>query len=136
MDCVAGVGRQVIEKLSFLTQATLDVNRSASQIVSTVLLISLELLSFRVLLMTLQRGPVDEYFFTVKDALGRTFPIHLSTITSWEAFAFVLSEKFRGLRGARRVQNRRYRLIEQATRRKSTKVSSGGGSFCYIRKSL
>jgi len=131
---VAGIRRQVIKKLSFLTQATLDFKRSASQIVSTVLSISLELSSFQVLLMTLQRGPVNEYFFTIENALRRTFPIHLSTITSWEAFTFVLSEKFRGSRGTYQVQNRRYKLIEQVTRREIDQSKQWEKSFLPYQK--
>lgn len=117
MNCVTGIGRQILEKIAFLAQETLDIKRSVSHIASTVLSLSLELSSFRVLLVSFQRSPVDEYYFTVEDALGRVFPIHLNTITTWEAFAFVLTEKFKNGAGARRVRDKRYRLIEFATRR-------------------
>ncbi|KAM7192580.1 hypothetical protein V8F20_008789 [Naviculisporaceae sp. PSN 640] len=118
MRCVNGIGRHLVEKISSLTQATLEIRRSASQIASTVLSISLELSSFRLLLTSLQQhAPEDRYYFVVQDAIGREFPIHLNTITSWDAFAFVLSEKFRGDKGARRVRHGRYRLNEQATGR-------------------
>ncbi|KAK4210533.1 hypothetical protein QBC37DRAFT_292254 [Rhypophila decipiens] len=118
MSCVTGIGRQLLEKVASLTQTTLEIRQSASHIASTVLSLSLELASFRLLLTSFQqRAPEDRYYFTIQDAIGREFPIHLNTITTWDAFAFVLSEKFRDARGARRVRMRRYRLIEQAIRR-------------------
>ena len=117
LNCVTAIGQQVIEKVTFLAQETLDIKQSVSRIASMVLSLSLEFSSFRLLLMSFQRNPVDEYYFTIDDALGRLFPIHLNTITSWEAFAFVLSEKFKGAAGARRVRDKRYRLTEHATRR-------------------
>lgn len=117
LNCVTAIGQQVIEKVTFLAQETLDIKQSVSRIASMVLSLSLEFSSFRLLLMSFQRNPVDEYYFTIEDALGRVFPIHLNTITSWEAFGFVLSEKFKGAAGARRVRDKRYRLTEHATRR-------------------
>lgn len=129
MACVTDIGRQVLNKIAFLTQATLEIKQSASQIASSVLSLSLELSSFRLLLMSFQRTPVDKYYFTIQDAVGREFPIHLNTITSWNAFAFVLSEKFRGVRGARRVRDRRYRLIEQATRREVDQSTNWARAF-------
>ena len=126
---VTGVGRQVIEKIAFLTQTTLEIKQSISNVASTVISLSLELSSFRLLLMSFRRGPVDEYYFTVEDALGRVFPVHLNTITSWDAFAFVLSEKFRGAPGARRVRDKRYRLIEYATRREVDQTKHWAKAF-------
>lgn len=129
MNSVAGIGRQVMEKIAFLAQETLEIKRSVSHIASTVLSLSLEFSSFRLLLMSFQRNPVDQYYFTIEDALGRVFPIHLNTITSWEAFAFVLSEKFKGVTGARRVRDRRYRLTEHATRREVDRSKSWERAF-------
>jgi hypothetical protein len=112
----------VLGKIAFLTQTTIEIKTSAMQIASTVLSLSLELSSFRLLLLSFRRLPVEEYF-TLEDALGRAIPIHLRTITSWEALAFVLSETFKGKPGARRVQQKRYRLLEHATQRE---IAQGG----------
>jgi len=122
VTCLREIGHQVLGKIAFLTQTTLEIRTSAMQIASTVLSLSLELSSFRLLLLSFGRPPVEEYF-TLEDALGRTLPIHLRTITSWEALAFVLSERFKGKPGARRVQKKRYRLLEHATRRE---IARGG----------
>ncbi|KAK1831657.1 hypothetical protein QBC39DRAFT_350580 [Podospora conica] len=122
------IGHQVLGKIVFLTQTTLEIKTSAMQIASTVLSLSLELSNFRLLLLSLGRPPVEEYF-TLEDALGRSLPIHLRTITSWEALAFVLSERFKGNPGARRVQQGRYRLLEHATRREISRSSDWKRSF-------
>lgn len=110
------LGRQALAKIAFLTDTTLEIKNSTAQIASTVMSISRELVTFRFLLMTMARPPMEEYFM-VEDALGRVFPIHLRTITSWDAFAFVLSEKFKGGVGARRVRDKRYNLVDNGTRR-------------------
>lgn len=118
----------MLGKIAFLTQTTLEIKTSAMQIASTVLSLSLELSSFRLLLLSIGRPPVEEYF-TLEDALGRTLPIHLRTITSWEALAFVLSERFKGRPGSHRVQQKRYRLLEHATRREIVQGGDWKRSF-------
>jgi len=128
VTCLREIGHQVLGKIAFLTQTTLEIKTSAMQIASTVLSLSLELSSFRLLLLSFGRPPVEEYF-TLEDARGRTLPIHLRTITSWEALAFVLSERFKGKLGARRVQKRRYRLLEHATQREIAQDGDWERSF-------
>lgn len=123
------LGCQVIAKLTFLTQTTLAIKNSTSQIASTVASISSELTSFRLLLTTLSRPPPMDEYFTIEDAIGRVFPIPLRTITSWDAFAFVLSEKFRGGRGARRVRDGQYQLLNPATRREIKQEDNWEGAF-------
>ena len=127
------LGRQVIAKITFLAHVALDIKRSTSQVASTVFSMSRELASFRSLLTTLERPPIDEYF-TFEDALGRVFPIHLRTITSWDAFSFVLSEKFKGGRGARRVRHRRYKLLDRATGREIEQGGSWERTFLPYRR--
>jgi hypothetical protein len=114
---VTDMGRQVLGNIAFLTQAAVDIKRSLSDVATTVLSVSIELSSFRSLLTSLRQCPVDEFYFTVEDAIGRVFPVHLNTITSWEAFAFIMSERFKDAPGARRVRQRLYKLIEHATDR-------------------
>lgn len=127
-DTAWNLGRRVIGKVTFLTQATLDIKKSVSQIASMVLSVSREVASFRVLLTTLERPITDEYF-TLEDALGRIYPIHLRTITSWDAFDFVLSEKFKGEKGAHRVRHGRYELLDYATRREIEQDANWGRTF-------
>lgn len=126
--CFREIGHQVLGKIAFLTQTTIEIKTSAMQIASTVLSLSLELSSFRLLLLSIGRPPIEEYF-TLEDALGRTLPIHLRTITSWEALAFVLSERFKGRPGSHRVQQKRYRLLEHATRREIVQGGDWKRSF-------
>ncbi|KAK6222550.1 vegetative cell wall protein gp1 [Colletotrichum tabaci] len=66
--------------------------------------------------MRLER-PVSEEFFLLEDATGKVFPIHLRTITSWEAFEYIIVDRFKGRKGAHRIQRKRYSLQERATRR-------------------
>jgi hypothetical protein len=133
VTCFREIGHQVLGKIAFLTQTTLEIKTSAIQIASTVLSLSLELSSFRLLLLSFGRPPVEEYFM-LEDAMGRTLPIHLRTITSWEALAFVLSERFKGRSGSRRVQQKRYRLLEHATRREIVQGGDWKRSFSRYQK--
>lgn len=128
LTCFRKIGHQILRKIAFLTQTTVEVKTSVMQIASTVLSLSLELSSFRLLLLSFGRPP-DEEYFTLEDALGSTLPIHLRTITSWEALAFVLSERFKGMPGARRVRQKQYRLLEHATRREIVQGGDWKRSF-------
>jgi hypothetical protein len=115
---VRGLGARILRKLVFLTQATLEVKDIMTHTVLMVLSVAVQLSTILPLLMSLARERIsDGEYFTLEDAVGRVLPIHLRTISSWEAFAFVLSEKFKGTRGARRVRDRRYNLLENGTRR-------------------
>ncbi|KAJ4138414.1 hypothetical protein NW768_002243 [Fusarium equiseti] len=75
-----------------------------------------DLSSIRAIVMGLDRGLTDEYF-VLEDITGRMFPIHFRTITSWAVLEFILSERFKGKKGARRVQRKLYSLRESNTQR-------------------
>ncbi|KAM0244019.1 hypothetical protein ACHAP5_006683 [Fusarium lateritium] len=66
--------------------------------------------------MRLDRGPSDEHFM-LDDITGRAIPIHLKTVTSWEMLDFILKERFKGKKGARRIQRKLYSLQEDNTHR-------------------
>ena len=55
--------------------------------------------------------------FILEDGIGRIAPVHVQFITSWEAFDFVLEERFRDMQGLEKVKNKEYVLQETATRR-------------------
>jgi hypothetical protein len=84
--------------------------------ISMMFTITGDLSSIRAIVMRLERGPSEEYF-VLDDITGRTFPIHLKTITSWEMLEFVLKERFKGRKGARRIQRKLYSLQEDNTQR-------------------
>ena len=94
----------------------IGLKRSVGQIIATMFTISSDVSIIRAIVMRLDRGPNDEHLI-LEDMTGRMFPIHLSTITSWAVLDFVLSERFKGKKGARRIQRGLYSLRESNTQR-------------------
>lgn len=113
---VSHLGRQLISKMDMVNKLGLDLKRSTTQMISMMFTITSDLSSIRAIVMRLDRGPSEEYF-VLDDITGRTFPIHLKTITSWEMLEFVLKERFKGRKGARRIQRKLYSLQEDNTHR-------------------
>lgn len=64
----------------------------------------------------LERTLVDEPF-VVEDAMGRTVPVHLQFINSWDALHAVLELQFRGLHGSEKVTKGEYTLWDHGTGR-------------------
>ncbi|KAM0470431.1 hypothetical protein ACHAP7_009495 [Fusarium lateritium] len=83
--------------------------------ISMMFTITGDLGSIRAIIMRLDRGPRDEHF-VLDDITGRAFPIHLKTITSWEMLDFILKERFKGKKGARRIQRKLYSLQDNTHR--------------------
>lgn len=110
------LGRRIITKLDLVSQLGANLKRSTGHIIAMMTAITGDLSSIRTVIMRLDRGPSDEHF-VLEDITGRTFPIHLKTITSWEAFEFILNQRFKGKKGARRVQRKLYSLQEDITHR-------------------
>ncbi|KAI6773038.1 hypothetical protein HG530_003996 [Fusarium avenaceum] len=110
------LGRQLISKLDMVNRLGEDLKRSTTQMMSMMFTITGDLSSIRAIVMRLDRGPCEEYF-VLDDITGRTFPIHLKTITSWQMLDFVLKERFKGRKGARRIQRKLYSLQEDNTHR-------------------
>ncbi|CEI70388.1 unnamed protein product [Fusarium venenatum] len=113
LDCV---GRSIISKLDIIYSLGAQLRISTCQIASMIYSIAGDLNNIKDICMRLDRGPSDEHFI-LEDITGRVFPIHLKTITSWEILQFILSERFKGKKGARRVQHKRYTLRENKTQR-------------------
>ncbi|KAJ4120293.1 hypothetical protein NW760_007447 [Fusarium oxysporum] len=110
------LGRRIITKLDLVSQLGASLKRSTGHIIDMMTAITGDLSSIRTVIMRLDRGPSDEHF-VLEDITGRTFPIHLKTITSWEVFEFILNQRFKGKKGARRVQRKLYSLQEDITHR-------------------
>jgi hypothetical protein len=113
---IGHLGGQLISNLDRVNRLGVDLKRSTSQIISMMFTITGDLSSIRAIIMRLDRGPSDEYF-VLDDITGRAFPIHLKTITSWEMLDFLLKERFKGKKGARRIQRKLYSLQEDNTHR-------------------
>ncbi|CAG7554642.1 unnamed protein product [Fusarium equiseti] len=102
--------------LKVITISGIELKSSIGQVIAMMCTISGDLSSIRAIVMRLDRGTNDEYFI-LEDITGRMFPIHLRTITSWTVLEFILSERFKGKKGARRVQRKLYSLRESNTQR-------------------
>ncbi|KAH6975231.1 hypothetical protein BKA56DRAFT_675286 [Ilyonectria sp. MPI-CAGE-AT-0026] len=68
-------------------------------------------------LFTRLESSISEEYFTLQDAIGRTLPIHLRTITSWEDLGYIIQRRFEGMKGRRRVARHQYALEDHASRK-------------------
>lgn len=109
------LGRRIISKLDMVFSLGTDLQTSTRQIFTMMCAVSGDLTSIKAVVMRLDRGISDEHF-VLEDVTGRHFPIHLKTITSWEAFEYVLNDRFKGKKGAHRIRRKMYFLQERASR--------------------
>jgi len=109
------LGRRILSKLDFVARLGIDMTRSASQILSMMFAVSGDLSIIRSVVLRLDRGVNNGEHFVLEDATGRSFPIHMKTITSWEAFNFILEDRFKGKKGERRTRRKLYSLHESAS---------------------
>jgi len=77
--------------------------------------VSGDLSIIRSVVLRLDRGVNNGEHFVLEDATGRSFPIHMKTITSWEAFNFILEDQFKGKKGERRTRRKLYSLHESSS---------------------
>ena len=113
---ISFISRQILYRLQVVRRSGIELKRSVDQIIAMMCTLSCDVSVIRAIVMHLGRGPSDEYFI-LEDVTGRTFPIHLRAITSWAVLQFILSERFKGKKGARRVQRKLYSLRESNTQR-------------------
>lgn len=106
--------QDIVSRLRIVHKLGIELKNSTSHIFSMMHTIVGEMSGIKSIIMRLERGPGDEHF-VLEDVTGRAFPIHLKTVTSWEVFEFILKERFKGQKGARRVQRKRYSLREDNT---------------------
>ncbi|KAK2763640.1 vegetative cell wall protein gp1 [Colletotrichum kahawae] len=128
MGYLGMIGQRVLSRLESMSQLGMDLSSSTSQIMSVVLAISGEMGRIRTFMMRLERPLSDEHF-VFEDAAGRVFPVHLRTITSWEVFEFIITDRFRGKKGSHRIQRGRYKLQERATGREVDRSLDWGSAF-------
>lgn len=107
------LGRNILTKLDFLSSLGADARTLSENILSALLPISNMLGEVHCLLMSLQR-PFEQHF-VLEDATGRPLTIYLTNIPDWDAFDYFLQRRFKGRKGARRVQRRQYMLLERSS---------------------
>ncbi|KUI65554.1 hypothetical protein VM1G_00334 [Cytospora mali] len=106
--------KTVLQKLHCVSKLGARLQESTGQILSVVFTMSSDITYIRSLVMRLER-PLSDPHFVLEDAMGRSHPIYMKTITSWDTFDFVLQRMFEGKRGARRVLRGRYFLQDPST---------------------
>lgn len=117
--------RRILSQLSDLRE---HFQSSTAQIFSILFAVSGELSNIRAIVMRLER-PFGEEYFILEDVTGRSFPIHLKTITSWSALEYVINDRFKGKKGSHRVRRGQYSLYERATRQQVNRVIDWDSAF-------
>ncbi|KAK2770121.1 hypothetical protein CKAH01_04464 [Colletotrichum kahawae] len=110
------ISQKIFSKLGFIAGIGLELQKSTSDLTAMMITLSGELGGIRNILMRLER-PLNDEHFILEDITGRVFPVHLKAITSWDALEYILTDRFRGKRGARRVKGKKYTLQERGTHR-------------------
>ena len=113
--CLGFLGSSILSKLDFVSRLGIDLKNSASQIITMMFAVSGDLSFIRAVVMRLDRGVDNGEHFVLEDATGRSFPIHMKTIISWEAFDVILNDRFKGKKGERRTRRKLYSLHESAS---------------------
>ena len=67
--------------------------------------------------------------FILEDAHGRIFPVPMQFINSWEIFEHALTERFRGIKGSRMVQQKQYVLHDSAANQDIRRERPWEGAF-------
>ncbi|KAK4175812.1 hypothetical protein QBC36DRAFT_17892 [Triangularia setosa] len=127
-------GSRIMSKLDFLSGLGIDLKSSASQILTLMFTMSRDLSNMGAVLLRLDRGVDNGEHFVLEDATGRAFPIHLKTITSWEAFEFILNDRFKGRKGERRTRRKLYSLHESTSHQEIDRSTTFEDAFIPYQK--
>lgn len=76
----------------------------------------------------ISQGPITEIFM-LEDAIGRTTPVTLQFINSWDAFDSVLETRFSNLPGHLKILHKEFVLQERATMRDISRVGPWEGAI-------
>ncbi|CAI0646057.1 unnamed protein product [Colletotrichum noveboracense] len=131
-EYLGAIGQRVLSRIESISHLAMDLKSSTSQLLSMVLSVSGELGRIRAVMMRLERPLSDEHVI-FEDATGKVFPIHLRTITSWEIFEFIITDRFKGKKGAHQTRRGRYTLQERATGREVDRSLDWENAFYRIR---
>ncbi|KAL5348141.1 hypothetical protein ACLOAV_006621 [Pseudogymnoascus australis] len=74
------------------------------------------------------QGPITDIFM-LEDAIGRTTPVTLQFINSWDAFDNVLETRFRNLPGHLKILHKEFVLQERATMREISRIEPWEGAI-------
>lgn len=113
---LAYICTSILARLDSVASLGEELKKFIFQILFFVVMISTELRSLRDVVMRLE-PPLSNEYFTLEDAMGFEYPIPLRTITSWDVLGSLLTARFNGRKGARRVLRRKYVLRERGTLR-------------------
>ncbi|KAK0717847.1 hypothetical protein B0T26DRAFT_304737 [Lasiosphaeria miniovina] len=117
-------------RLGYIAQLGIELKSATTQVISILFTLAGELSSIRAALSQLERPLNGEHeHFLLEDPTGRLFPVYLRTVTSWEGFEFLLADRLKGKKGARRILRKRYVLKERATHRKVDRSKDWDAAF-------
>ena len=120
--------RSFLNAVLLTSNAALTITTEAAQPSSLIPRVLQEIQGLRSQMSRLE-APISENYFVLNDAIGRSFPIPLTTVISWRGFHVILSEQFLGHRGARRVARGNYALEDPTTQKEIRKSGEWALSF-------
>ena len=119
----------ILARLHFISRLGADVKQTATQMLAVIFAMSGELSIIRAFIMQLNRGIDIGEHFVLEDATGRSFPIPLKTIISWEAFDVILADRFKRKKGERRIRRKLYSLHESTSHLEIDRSVAFGDAF-------
>ncbi|KAI1361058.1 hypothetical protein F5Y08DRAFT_348191 [Xylaria arbuscula] len=125
--------RETHAKLAELNRLTVDLDSRSSSHLTTieshVTKTYLEVVALRQAQMERVYRPLSEEVFTLHDALNREAPVPLRLIDCWDAFQAVLTARFHGRPGQRRVSRGKYIIFDGILGKDIPKGSDWASSF-------
>ncbi|GAB1314797.1 hypothetical protein MFIFM68171_05007 [Madurella fahalii] len=127
-QCASRIKETLSGRIGFVIKIGLDLKKTTDRILAIGLDLRKELQVLRGLVFQIERPFADEHFI-LEDAVGRTYPVHLRTITTWDALQSVLEQQFRGRSGERRVARKRYALHDESNGRQISDATDWAQAF-------
>lgn len=109
------VGSRILERVEWVRNLGAELKRFMSRIIAGNFAIYREIVALRSAFTTRVGHSLCEDPFILEDAIGRTAPVHLRFINSWQAFDAVMEIRFKGKQGLPKIQRKEYILEEDAT---------------------
>jgi hypothetical protein len=116
-DDAAALARSGSIVLSSIQRLGVALLSGVKQIVQLNMFIHRDLLARLTIMESRIERPIPEETFTFEDAIGRSAPIPLGLVDSWDAFDALLMARFKGRQGFSRVARKRYALQDHRKRR-------------------
>ncbi|KAK3331476.1 hypothetical protein B0H66DRAFT_468412 [Apodospora peruviana] len=110
---MGSVSKGIVSQLSYISELGTGLKSSAAQVFSLMQTMSDDIRIIHGAILRLERPLAGEHeYFMLIDYTG-SFPIYPKTITSWEAFEFVVADRFQGTKAARRILDQSYELVAE-----------------------